>query len=127
MTESLDIEFFIEEYNEEQKSIIVKFYSPSFKNPREYYSPLNVGLFNFNNEEDIKKQLFKLFLPTVQSIITQEKDIDLNIVKKINDNINTSLSASFLSVFAQDFNTDTTNSTVTSTQITTSTLNFINQ
>lgn len=127
MTENLNIEFNIESYNEVQKSIVVRFYSPSFKNPREFYAPLNVGLFNFNKDEDIKNQLFKLFLPTVQSIITQEKDIDNNVVEKINASINTSLSASFSTVFTENANNNTSSFNTTNLQpSTTSTLNFIN-
>jgi len=122
MTDNLNIEFDIECYNEAQKSIVVKFYSPLFKRPKEDYAPLNVGLFNFNKDEDIKNTLFKLFLPTVQSIIKQEQDIDQTIINSID--LNTTFNVSLSSVLPPSLNNNII--PVNNWQNVTSALNFIN-
>ena len=70
-----DVNFTIVDYSIEGNSILVRPYSPDFKNPPETYSVGNINITNLNDNEDILIQIAKYMRPVVQSILNSETDI----------------------------------------------------
>jgi hypothetical protein len=82
--------FIIEHYDEKQNSIIVRPYSPDFKNEKSAYPCFNISITNLDPEQNIEEQIALLARPIVETILKQEAETNLEKIQSfLQKNTNT--------------------------------------
>jgi hypothetical protein len=69
-----NINFKIEDINIEANRILVRPLSPNFKNPPEYYSPINITITTLDPNSDLTTQIAQAVAPLIFAILRQEAD-----------------------------------------------------
>jgi hypothetical protein len=93
--------FYIESYNLEENSILVKPYSPLFKNPLSAYPCYNFTITNLNLNEDISVQLAKALAPVVENILSVESGFSESLVNTLDNLKNQPVALDYSSVNSQ--------------------------
>ena len=88
------IEYTIVSHNEENNSLLVRPYSPLFKNEPDTYPVYNITISNLNQENDIKNEIGKIMIPIIDHIIESEKDLSLELKNQLKSLVNQKINLS---------------------------------
>ena len=67
-----EIGFIIEDASIKKNSVLVRLYSPDFKNPKDTYPIFNIPLINFDISYDIKNQIAEILSRQYDEIVLSE-------------------------------------------------------
>ena len=88
------IEYTIVLHNEENNSLLVRPYSPLFKNEPDAYPVYNITISNLNQKNDIKDEIGKIMIPIIDHIIESEKDLSLELKNQLKSLVNQKINLS---------------------------------